>query len=282
MNLHNLVEIQTADNRWGEFASNILREDGPRPRNGKKTDNAHPPIHPTKKGDGLSGKEAQLYELITRHFLACVSKDAVGNETTITINMNGEEFHTNGLIILEKNYLEVYPYFKWNAKEVPKYQANEEFIPQSVMMADGRTVPPQLLTESELISLMEKNGIGTDATHAEHIHTILQRNYVKKLPRNNRFCPTKLGLALYDGYSSMQYAHLIKPILRCRLERDLVQICEARRNAREVAQEYINEHKVIYQSVDRDQQKLVYAFSANHAMQEPELRLRTLYPTDYN
>jgi DNA topoisomerase-3 len=282
MNLHNLVEIQTTDNRWGDFAARILHEGGPKPRNGKKTDNAHPPIHPTKKGDGLTGKEAQLYEMITRHFLACVSMDAVGNETTITINMNGEEFHTSGLIILEKNYLEVYPYFKWNAKEVPRYYTNEEFIPESVMMTDSRTTPPQLLTESELISLMEKNGIGTDATHAEHIHTILQRNYVKKLPRNNRFCPTKLGLALYDGYSAMQFAHLIKPELRCRLERDLVQICEARREARAVAQEYIDEHKNIYQIVERDQEKLVYAFSRNKMMQEPEQRLRTLYPTDYN
>lgn len=282
MNLHHLVEIQTGDNRWGEFANRILREEGPRPRNGKKTDNAHPPIHPTKKGDGLVGKEAQLYELITRHFLACVSKDAVGNETTITINMNGEEFHTSGLIILEKNYLEVYHYVKWNAKEVPKYNNNEEFVPESVMMTDGRTCPPQLLTESELLSLMEKNGIGTDATHAEHIHTILLRSYVKKLPKNNRFCPTKLGLALYDGYSSMQFAHLIKPQLRCRLERDLLQICEARREARDVAEEYINEHKNIYQIVDRDQEKLVYAFSTNKVMQEPEQRLRCLYPTEYN
>lgn len=282
MNLHGLVEAQTSNPHWGNFASRILQGNGPTPRNGKKSDNAHPPIHPTKKGDGLSGKEAQIYELITRHFLACVSKDAVGQETTITININGEEFHTSGLIILEKNYLEVYPYFKWNAKEVPKYQANEEFIPESVLMTESKTTPPQLLTESELISLMEKNGIGTDATHSEHIHTIQQRQYVKKLPRNNRFCPTKLGLALYDGYSAMQFAHLIKPNLRSRLEQDLVKISEARREAREVAQEYINEHKNIYQIVDRDQQKLVTAFITNKAMQEPEQRLKSLFPTDYN
>jgi DNA topoisomerase-3 len=281
MNLHNLVEQQVSDQRWGDFASRILREGGPKPRNGKKTDNAHPPIHPTKKGDGLMGREAQLYELIARHFLACVSQDAVGNETTITINMNDEEFTTSGLIIFEKNYLEVYPYFKWNAKEVPRYLANEEFVPESVMMNESKTTPPLLLTESDLISLMEKHGIGTDATHAEHIHTIQQRNYVKKLPRNSRFCPTKLGLALYDGYSAMQFAHLIKPNLRARLEGDLVKISESRRNAREVADEYISEHKVIYQIVDRDRDKLVHAFSTNKNMPEPELRLRTQYPADY-
>lgn len=30
------------------FAKRILEEGGPNPRQGKKTDNAHPPIHPTK------------------------------------------------------------------------------------------------------------------------------------------------------------------------------------------------------------------------------------------
>lgn len=281
MNLNALVEQQTSDPRWGPFAQKILSDGGARPRVGKKTDNAHPPIHPTKKGDGLNGDEAKLYELITRHFLACVSKDAVGNETTITIDMNGEEFTTNGLIIHELNYLEVYIYFKWNAKEIPKFLVNEEFVPDSVMMNESKTCPPKLLTESELIALMEKHGIGTDATHADHIDRILQRNYVKKLA-NSRFCPTKLGLALYDGYSAMQFSHLIKPELRSRLERDLVQIAEARKEARSVAQEYINEHKTIYQVVSREQMKLVTAFTTNRNMVEPEVRLRNTFPADYN
>jgi len=281
MNLNTLVEHQTNDPRWGEFARRILSEGGANPRNGKKTDNAHPPIHPTKRGDGLTGMEAKLYELITRHFLACVSRDAIGNETNILMNMNGEEFTTSGLIILELNYLEVYTYYKWNAKEIPKLYPNEEFVPDSVMMNESKTCPPQLLTESELIALMEKHGIGTDATHSEHIEKIQSRHYVKKLPKNNRFCPTKLGLALYDGYSAMQFQHLIKPDLRSRLERDLVQIAEAQKDARSVAQEYITEHKSIYEVVDREQQKIVQAFTINKNMEEPEKRLKSAFPADY-
>ena len=36
-----------------DFASNILANGGPNPRQGKKTDNAHPPIHPIKYVDSL-------------------------------------------------------------------------------------------------------------------------------------------------------------------------------------------------------------------------------------
>ena len=42
-------------------------------------------------------------------------------------------------------------------------------------MEEGLTQAPPLLSESDLIGLMDKQGIGTDATIAEHIQKIQQR-----------------------------------------------------------------------------------------------------------
>ena len=66
------------------------------------------------------------------------------------------------------------------------------------MQVEGHTTAPPLLTEADLIGLMETHGIGTDATHAEHIETIKNRSYVGLTP-DLRFIPGQLGMGLVDG-----------------------------------------------------------------------------------
>ena len=41
---------------FSDFARGILQDGGPNPRQGKKTDNAHPPIHPLRHADNLQVK----------------------------------------------------------------------------------------------------------------------------------------------------------------------------------------------------------------------------------
>ena len=65
-------------------------------------------------------------------------------------------------------------------------------------MNQGETSAPSLLTEADLITLMEKHGIGTDATHAEHIETIKSRLYVGVRP-DGKFVPGELGMGLVEG-----------------------------------------------------------------------------------
>lgn len=57
--------------------------------------------------------------MVTRHFLACCSKNAVGDETNIEVQVGDEVFNAKALMIKEYNYLEVYPYDKWNASTAP-------------------------------------------------------------------------------------------------------------------------------------------------------------------
>jgi DNA topoisomerase-3 len=83
---------------------------------GSSDDQAHSPIHPVKNmnKDTLGHEEWRVYDMISRHFLACCSKDAVGDEFETLVEIGGEEFKATYLTIREKNFLEIYPFVKWS------------------------------------------------------------------------------------------------------------------------------------------------------------------------
>ncbi|KAM8824210.1 DNA topoisomerase 3-alpha isoform 1-T1 [Synchiropus picturatus] len=250
-----LVEEQRQSSVWGTFAQRVLDQPGgPNPRQGKNSDQAHPPIHPTKFTNSLQGNEGRVYEFIVRHFLACVSQDALGQETIVDIDIAQEKFSASGLMIIARNYLDVYPYDKWNTKVIPVYQLHSQFQPSAIEMVDGQTSPPQLLTEADLISLMEKHGIGTDATHAEHIETIKSRMYVG-LTADQRFLPGELGMGLVEGYNAMGY-EMSKPNLRAELEADLKLVSEGRKDKQSVLQHHIQKYKSVFIESVRKAKKL--------------------------
>lgn len=111
------------------------------PKNGKQDDKAHPPIHPVKIAlkNELGHDEWRVYELIARHFLACISKDAVGSETKVDAIIGGERFHTKGLVIEEQNWLEVFTYEKWSDAYLPPMNKGDEFEPNSITMSESQT-----------------------------------------------------------------------------------------------------------------------------------------------
>ncbi|XP_067928784.1 DNA topoisomerase 3-alpha-like [Watersipora subatra] len=264
-NLRELVQNQAANRDWGDFAGRLL-ETGITPRNGNKSDQAHPPIHPTKYADNLTGDEKKVYEFITRHFLACCSQDARGFETTVEIAIATEKFTASGLVILERNYLEVYPYEKWSDKDIPNFEKGDLYQPNLIEIQSGQTTPPSLLTEADLIALMEKHGIGTDATHAEHIEKIQERSYAGV--QDNKFIPGKLGMGLVEGYDALGF-EFSKPYLRAGLEADLKMICDGRRQKEDVLRDQIATYREkfeisLQQVADIDNQMKKYLDTQMH------------------
>lgn len=188
MDLRALVNKQTQDNHWGPFAQQLMNGGFKQPRQGRNNDKAHPPIHPVNyvAPTQLNDNERRVYEFVVRRFLACCSEDALGEATDIEIEYGGEIFHAHGLTVIARNYLDVYPYDKWESSQsLPQYAVGETFEPTEANMHDGETTAPSYLTEPELIALMDANGIGTDATMAEHIAKIKEREYVIARPKGS-------------------------------------------------------------------------------------------------
>lgn len=189
MNLRALVEKQVQDQRWGQFAQGLKDGGFQQPREGRHDDKAHPPIHPITYAAPtvLSHDEGRLYEYVTRRFLACCSEDAKGVATDVDIQYGDEVFSAHGVIVLERNYLDVFVYDKWDdTAELPQFRVGDTIEPTEAVMTEGKTSPPSYLTEADLIALMDANGIGTDATMAEHIQKIQDREYVATIDRGRQ------------------------------------------------------------------------------------------------
>ncbi|KAI9803660.1 MAG: DNA topoisomerase [Piccolia ochrophora] len=265
MDLRKLVEKQIVDHRWGTYAGELTNGKFLQPRVGRNNDKAHPPIHPLCAVDptALGNDESRrVYEFITRRFLACCSEDARGEATDVGILYGDENFHTHGLTVVERNYLDVYPYEKWESTEqLPKFRVGERFNPDEAMMTEGKTSPPGYLTEPELLALMDANGIGTDATMPEHIAKVKTRGYVMTRTRGEaagrsarsatnaqqEFIPTTLGVALVKGYERVGLeTSLSKPFLRKEMESKMKDICAGTKTRNDVVQESLDQYREVY------------------------------------
>ncbi|DBA87673.1 TPA: hypothetical protein ACH3X1_004680 [Trebouxia sp. C0004] len=252
-----LVREHEGDPRWGSHAQAIVHGNMWKPPgNGGHDDKAHPPIHPTKHTAGESNwpsEKTRLYEFIVRSFLATCSKPAVGFETRLEICVAGEGFSTTGLMVTERNWLQVYPYTKWGGNEsLPHLQEGQTFMPSQLMLKEGRTQPAARLSERDLIALMEQHNIGTDATVAEHIQKQLDRGYATK-DGNLTFWPTSLGEALVGAYRKMGLENLWLPNLRGKIEANITAVAHGARSKESVLQEAVEFFKADFEAASQKQ-----------------------------
>ncbi|EDR12021.1 uncharacterized protein LACBIDRAFT_232184 [Laccaria bicolor S238N-H82] len=270
-----LIGKQTVDPAWGEFARTYQNGGFGVPRKGKNNDKAHPPIHPTAHAGNLVGDEKKVYEYITRRFLACCSKDAEGSQTTVEVVCGGEDFYPLplGLIVLQRNYLEVYPYDKWIGHTVPNFQEGEEFDPSVCELREGQTSKPNYLTEADLVTLMDKNGIGTDATIAQHIQTIVDREYVVERMEGaiKYLVPSTLGIGLIDGYNEIgkSFSRLLSftrlTFLVHQTERRMVQVCERTTTKNDMLQTSLDQYKHMFIIARREFDKVATVGLITHS-----------------
>ncbi|CAK9208461.1 unnamed protein product [Sphagnum troendelagicum] len=261
--LQSPVNEQTGHPLWGQYAQRLLDPQQNlwrNPGNGGHDDKAHPPIHPTRFSEGeanWTNDHKKIYELVVRHYLACVSQPAIGYGTTATVDIAGEKFTASGLMITAKNYLEVYCYDSWGASTIPNFEVGQQFVPTRLTLDVSKTQPPTLLTEADLINLMDKAGIGTDATMHDHIKKLLDRCYATK-DANTRFCPTTLGEALVMGYDTMGH-ELWKPDLRALMESDMKAVSDGRKTKAQVLEAALHGMKECFNDARAQKDKLMEA-----------------------
>ncbi|MDO8663410.1 MAG: DNA topoisomerase, partial [Candidatus Wildermuthbacteria bacterium] len=163
------------------------------------------PAYPDKTPDDLKLDErnAKLYGLVWRRFVASQMSQAVFDSTTIDIlaknpalKNEGYTFRANGQTLKFDGFLRVYP-VKFQENELPELEINETLDLIKLNPSQHFTEPPPRYNEASLIKTLEENGIGRPSTYAPTLATIQERNYVEK-NEQKRFQPTEIGIVVND------------------------------------------------------------------------------------
>jgi len=232
----------------------------PAPRQGRLDDGAHTPIYPVASYTG-SGMHLKVWEYVARRFLAnAFYSDALKRERFAELSLAGVRMRSSGAEILEPGFFEVYGYFRPADNPIPELKVGEKVLLVSLKLHEGKTRPPERLSEPELLRLMEKHGIGTDATRASFPQLIATRGYVIK--RRKKFSPTSLGIRLIDVLEAID-PKLVTPETRMKIEKLMAMIEAGEMTYEEALEKATREYKELFlkleQRISEEAEKLALA-----------------------
>ncbi|MGA3190944.1 MAG: DNA topoisomerase I [Candidatus Bathyarchaeia archaeon] len=185
------------DDRYSEFASELLAKQALKPNEGKKDDPAHPAIYPTGNlpRRALETSERKVWDLVVRRFMATFSEPAVKQNMKVHIKINGHRFHFNGKRILVHGWMHYYqPYVKFDEILLPPIKKGQIINVEKTNLEETFTEPPSRYNPSSLLKDMEDARIGTKATRADIMQTLCDRKYIE----GEKMTVTSLGFEVFD------------------------------------------------------------------------------------
>uniref|UniRef100_A0A8B9JZH5 DNA topoisomerase n=1 Tax=Astyanax mexicanus TaxID=7994 RepID=A0A8B9JZH5_ASTMX len=214
--LKGTLRQQANNSHWAETVKTLLAEGINRPRKGADAGD-HPPITPMRSATESELGKTRGYCFYSRMTDTCFCIFYV--------------FKCG----LSPGFTEVMPWQGIPLEEaLPTCEKGDAFTVDEVKLLEKQTSPPDYLTEAELITLMEKHGIGTDASIPVHINNICQRNYVT-VENGRKLKPTNLGIVLVHGYYKID-VELVLPTIRSAVEKQLNLIALGKANFHQVLQ----------------------------------------------
>lgn len=203
----------------------------------------------------LGGNSWRIYNYIVRHFLASLAENMKYLQQTVDLSIGEEKFTYKGRSLISPGFSQLMPWFvstyedEEEEDEIGDFEFTEGqcFPIVSTQLKKGETTPPNYLTESELLGLMEKHGIGTDASMATFVHLICERGYVKISGNKRMLIPEKLGIIIIHGFYNID-KELVLPTIRSDMEKQVSLIAEGKRKKDEILTKLIKVYhdKFIY------------------------------------
>ena len=186
---------------------------------------------------GLFKDEKIVYDMILCRMIEAFSADCIKDITSVSAQVDHEvEFGISGSIIRQTGWraLSLKGKNKRQDKDadatdnevkdqvIPNWQEGQHITLSGCTITEGKTKPKPLHTESTLLAAMETagkeieddtmrqamkdSGIGTPATRAAIIETLLKREYMVR--QQKKLVPTEKGLALHSVVKNMAIANV--------------------------------------------------------------------------
>jgi DNA topoisomerase-3 len=211
----------------------------------------HPPITPAgisaSSPADVGGVDAwRVYDFIVRRFVAACARDCVCVTRAIALEVGGELFDACASETKQPGWTDAMP---WRAPRETRFArafvVGDATPVANVELAADVTSPPNAMTESELISLMEQHGIGTDASIPTHINNVEKRKYVSIDQKTRRVDVSDLGFVLVAGYDAVD-PELASPFTRKAVENQLDLIATGKADHAEVVRHALEQFALKY------------------------------------
>ncbi|HIE41129.1 MAG TPA: DNA topoisomerase I [Candidatus Aenigmarchaeota archaeon] len=204
------------------------------PREGKKTDPAHPAIYPTGElpKTKLSSEEQKLFSLIVHRFFAVFGEPAERLGVGIKARIENYNFSCTGSRTIKENWLKLYPFAKLQEVELPEFEKGEILIVEKLNLIKKETQPPPRYSQASLVKELEKKDLGTKSTRAIIVQTLYDRNYIE----GKQIKVTKLGMNVVKTLS--KYApEFLSEELTAKFEKEMEKVENDKKKKEEVLNE---------------------------------------------
>ena len=217
--IDNVVAGLQGDPKWSDVISSLHSNSFNRQSvNGAKVTDHHALLPTEVRPKELSAKEQHIYDMIVGRTIEALMPTCVKRNTTITFN---DDYSIKATQILLLGWREVLTSQSDIVEDIlPTFEHGQSYPITSTEAVQKHTKPKAIHTESSLLSAMESAGkeieneaeraamkelgLGTPATRAATIETLISRGYIIREKRS--LVPTEKGMAVYDAVRDMQIA----------------------------------------------------------------------------
>jgi DNA topoisomerase-3 len=217
----------------------------------------------------LSNEERHIYDLVVKRFLSVMLPPYEYIQTTISADINGENFVAKGNVVKSKGWKKVYDKSEdlsededeKDSQELPVVKKGDKLPILSVDSKKQQTKPPARFNEGTLLSAMEKphkyvsvdkqsaktlgetGGIGTVATRADIIEKLFNMFYIEK--NGKEIIPTSKGKQLIE----LVPKELKSPLMTAKWELELDLISKGKKDPKVFTEDMRNYAKELVEDV---------------------------------